>query len=141
LEVIKESSKVYQLPPGNITSSKLAYEYVNTVFKLSSQAEEVFVVLVLNTKNAVVGGFEVSRGTLSSSPVHPREVFKRVLLLNGVRCILAHNHPSGVANPSPEDIALTKRLASAGDILGIGVIDHIIAGSDDYVSLKELEVL
>jgi len=97
---------------------------------------ENFVVLLLDTKNKIIGLNTVSIGTLNSSLVHPREVFKPAILASAAAIILAHNHPSGDPKPSKEDIEITKRLIEAGDLLGIAVLDHIIVG-DSCLSLKE----
>ena len=123
---------------SKISSPRDVADYIEQVFKLSIQAEEVMVMLVLDAKNKVVGAFEVSRGSLNSSIVHPREVFKRALLLNGASIIVAHNHPSGDTTPSREDVNVTKRLVEGGNILGINVLDHIIIGDNGrYRSFKE----
>jgi len=141
LELVKESSKIYEVE-GKISSPTDVRDYIEQVFKLSSQAEEVLVLLVLDTKNNVTGAFEVSRGSLNASIVHPREVFKRALLLNGASIIIAHNHPSGDPSPSKEDIEITRRLVEGGDILGITVLDHIIVGDNGrYRSLKEMVLI
>lgn len=138
LELVKESSKVYEVE-SKISSPTDVRDYIEQVFNLSSQAEEVFVLLVLDTKNNVIGAFEVSRGCLNASIVHPREVFKRALLLNGASIIIAHNHPSGDPTPSKDDVDITRRLVDGGDILGINVLDHIIVGDNGrYRSLKEM---
>ena len=79
---------------------------------------------------------EISHGDLSSSLVHPREVFKRAILNNAATIILCHNHPSGSLKPSLDDRSITNRLKSAGDLLGISVIDHIIISESDYISFK-----
>lgn len=97
---------------------------------------EHFVVLLLGTKNQLLGINTVSIGTLNASIVHPREVFKPAIIANANAIILGHNHPSGDSNPSPEDRALTKRLVRAGELLGIAVLDHVIIGSD-YFSFAE----
>ena len=76
-------------------------------------------------------------GVLSSSPVHPREVFKEAIKMSSAGIVLAHNHPSGDPSPSQDDLLLTTRLRNAGEILGIPVIDHIIFGDNRYISLKE----
>ena len=81
------------------------------------------------------------RGTINTSLVHPREVFKRALLNNASNIMVAHNHPSGDPNPSKEDIQITERLKEAGNLLGINLLDHIIVGEDKYISLKEKGVL
>lgn len=140
LELVKESSKIYEV--DKISSPTDVRDYIEKVFKLSIQAEEVMVMLVLDIKNNVIGAFEVSRGSLNSSIVHPREVFKRALLLNGASIIIAHNHPSGDPAPSREDIAITGRLVEGGEILGIEVLDHLIIGdSGRYRSLKEDSII
>ena len=136
LELVKESSKVYEVE-SKITLPSDVRDYIEKIFKLSTQAEEVLVLLVLDVKKKVIGAFEVSRGSLNSSIAHPREVFKRALLLNGASIILAHNHPSGDITPSREDILITKRLMEGGEILGIEVLDHIIIGDYRYKSFKE----
>ncbi len=92
--------------------------------------------MTLNTKNNITGINVVSIGSLNSSLVHPREVFKAAILGNAAAIILAHNHPSGDPSPSPEDLEITRRLVEAGKILGIEVLDHVIIG-DRWESLKE----
>jgi DNA repair protein RadC len=84
--------------------------------------------VLLDTRNRVIGINTVSVGTLNSTLVHPREVFKPAILANAASIILAHNHPSGDATPSSEDLALTQRMAQAGEILGIRVLDHLVLG-------------
>lgn len=101
---------------------------------------EHFVVVLLNTKNEVIGCPTVSVGTLSSSLVHPREVFKPAIKASAASVILAHNHPSGKVEPSREDREVTERLAQTGEVIGIGVLDHVILG-DGYLSLKERGML
>ena len=93
--------------------------------------------LLLDTKNHVLAIKTVSVGDLSSSIVHPREVFQDAILASAAALIIAHNHPSGDPTPSAEDIAVTRRLMDAGEILGIDLLDHIIIGDGVFVSLKE----
>ena len=107
------------------------------VLEMHEMAEENFVILCLNTKNKIAGVHTVSIGSLNASIVHPREVFKAALLNNANGIICLHNHPSGDPEPSRDDIEITHRLANAGNILGIKVLDHVIIGDDRYVSLKE----
>jgi len=83
----------------------------------------------------------VSLGTLNSSLVHPREVFTRAVGERSAQIIIAHNHPSGIAEPSEDDITLTKRLIKAGDLLGIELIDHIIVADHLFISLKEKSLI
>lgn len=98
---------------------------------------EHFVVLLLNAKNRMLGFDVVSVGTVTASLVHPREVFKAAILANATAIILAHNHPSGDPRPSAEDLAITKRLRDAGDLMGIRVMDHVIFGDDAHYSLVD----
>lgn len=103
---------------------------------LRDEAEEVFVLLAFDVKMKLIGAFEVSRGSLSSALVHPREVLKRAMLVNASKIIVAHNHPSGDPTPSKEDEALTKRLKDACEIMEIKLLDHVVVG-ETYYSFKE----
>lgn len=105
---------------------------------LGQEPVEVFVVLLLSGKHRVTGYAEVSRGTLTSSLVHPREVFGPALREAAAAIIVAHNHPSGDPEPSAEDVAVTKRLRDAGRLLGVPLLDHVIVGAADaFVSMRE----
>lgn len=140
LELVKEESHKYEVET-RISCPKDIYEVLTKVCRIQCNAEEVFILITLNTKNIVTGYFEVHRGTINTSLVHPREVFKRALLNNANSIMVAHNHPSGDPNPSKEDIQITERLKEAGNLLGINLLDHIIVGEDKYISLKEKGVL
>ena len=98
---------------------------------------ERFVVLLLNTRNEMLGRVEISRGGLASSPVHPREVFKAAVAQGAAGMILVHNHPSGDPTPSRADLAMTTRLSRAGRLMGIPIIDHLVIGDGRYLSLRE----
>jgi len=99
---------------------------------------EVFFVMCLNTKNHVVAVHRCHIGSLNASIVHPREVFKSAILNNAASDIVAHQHPSGDITPSVEDINVTKRLAEAGKLLGIEVLDHLVVNNEGkFTSLKE----
>lgn len=104
---------------------------------LRYKQNEVFKVVLLNTKNEIITDVDVSVGTLNSSLVHPREVFKEAIKRSSNKMILIHNHPSGSVEPSKEDKNITERLIKCGDIIGIEVIDHIIIGDGLYFSFKE----
>lgn len=104
--------------------------------RLADLDRECFVCVLLNAKNEVVGCPTISIGTLTSSLVHPREVFKPAIKASAANVILAHNHPTGKVAPSPEDRQVTRRLADAAEILGIAILDHVIIG-DGYHSMKE----
>ncbi|WP_054943580.1 RadC family protein [Paenibacillus ihuae] len=103
--------------------------------------KEHFVCLFLNTKNRVLGRETISVGTMSSSLVHPREVFKAAIRRGSASVIFAHNHPSGDPTPSREDIEVTNRLSEAGSLLGIDVLDHVVIGGDKWVSIRERGLL
>lgn len=105
--------------------------------EMASLQQEHFVALYLNVKNQVIHKQTIFIGSLNSSIVHPREIFKEAVKRSAASIICAHNHPSGNAAPSPEDIEVTKRLQEAGFIIGIELIDHIIIGDHQYYSLKE----
>lgn len=99
--------------------------------------KEIFKVVLLNTKNEIISDVDVSVGTLNSSLVHPREVFREAIKRSTSKMILMHNHPSGSVEPSNEDRNITSRLIKCGEIIGIEVIDHIIIGDGLYFSFKE----
>lgn len=103
--------------------------------------KEQFRLILLNTKNTVIEVNTISEGNLNSSIVHPREVFSAAVRrsCNSILCV--HNHPSGDPEPSKEDIETTQRLISAGNILGIKVLDHVIIGNGKFVSLKEKGII
>ncbi len=104
--------------------------------RLRDKKKEYFLALLLDTRNQLIKVAEISVGSLDSSIVHPREVFKEAISASAAAVIFAHNHPSGDAEASPDDIELTKRLAEAGELVGIEVLDHIIVGGKKYSSLK-----
>lgn len=103
--------------------------------------QEEFRVLLLNTQHAVLRELVVTRGTLDSSVVHPREVFRSAIIESAAAVILVHNHPSGDPAPSREDREVTDQLASAGQLVGIPVLDHVVIGDGRYVSFVEAGLL
>ena len=109
--------------------------------RLRYAAKEQFVVILLNNKNKVIGTEVVSEGSLSSSIVHPREVYAPAILYHAAAIMVAHNHPSGDPKPSTEDTEVTRVLARSGKVLGIPMIDHVIIGDGNYYSFLENEAL
>lgn len=97
--------------------------------------QESFRVILLNNKGRVICVKEVALGTVCSVEVHPRDVFREAIRKNCTSIVLVHNHPSGSTEESSEDVAITERLASAGELLGIRVLDHVIIAKDDYKSI------
>jgi DNA repair protein RadC len=137
LRIVKESGGRYDIDKY-VRNPFQARDLFVEVVELDRRAEEVFAIATIDVKNKVTGVFEVSTGTLTSSLVTPREVFKRAILQNAAGIVLAHNHPSGVADASSDDISITKKLQKAGKIMGINVVDHIIIGSrDNFISMQE----
>jgi len=103
--------------------------------------QEHFRVLLLDTKNRVTRIEEVFKGSLNASVSHPREAFRAAVSAAAAAVILVHNHPSGDPRPSQEDIATTRRMAEAGETLGIPMLDHVIIGDGNHVSLKEKGII
>jgi len=123
--------------PGKKLSVKTPDEVVSLVRgRLRGKKKEHFLVLLLNTRGQLIKTSEVSVGSLDSSIVHPREVFKEAMSTSAASVILVHNHPSGDPEPSEDDVKLTERLVQAGEIVGIDVLDHIIVCDRNYLSLK-----
>jgi len=118
-----------------LSNPRAVFEYLAP--RMSHLDREQFMVILLNAKNHVIDVESVSEGTLTASLVHPREVFKAAIRRSAYAIILAHNHPSGDPSPSREDRAITERLISAGRLLGIEVLDHLIVGDGRYVSFRE----
>lgn len=108
---------------------------------MRDEVKEKFIVISLNSANKIIRYNIVSVGNLTSSVVHPREVYKIAIENNSASIILMHNHPSGNSEPSRDDIQITKRLVEAGKILGIDVFDHIIIGSNNYTSFVEKRII
>ncbi len=118
-----------------IRSPKDAANYL--MADMTSLKQEHFVVLFLNIKNQVMHKQTIFVGSLNASIVHPREIFREAVRRSSASIVCAHNHPSGNPAPSPEDIAVTKRLMEAGSIIGIELLDHIIIGDHQFISLNE----
>jgi len=104
--------------------------------KLKGKKREHFLAILLDTRNRLIRVSEISIGSLDTSIVHPREVFKEAISASATSVIFVHNHPSGDPGASEDDIKLTKRLTEVGEIVGIDVLDHIIIGDKNYLSLK-----
>lgn len=105
--------------------------------KLQHLKQEHFYAILLTTKNTIISYEEISKGGLNIASIFPREVFNKAIKNSAAKMILVHNHPSGDPTPSSEDINLTNRLIEAGKLTGVRVLDHIIVGDGDYISLKE----
>src|SRR5574343_609350 len=120
-----------------VRSSTDAYAAVRPV--LESLAQERFVALLLDQRSKLLSVATVAEGGFSECPVDPKAIFAAALLSGATALILAHNHPSGDPTPSAPDLALTRRLVDGGTLLCIRVLDHIVIGNDNFVSLRETQ--
>jgi DNA repair protein RadC len=127
------------IQPYTVSSPALAAQYLqeNVFIPFEQCKQEELWVLCLNTKNRITHDTMVYRGNVNSSIIRMAEVFRPAVLLNATAIILSHCHPSGDNSPSPEDVQVTSSTVEAGYLLGIEVLDHLIIGQDNWVSLKE----
>lgn len=123
----------------SITTSDQAYRFMRKT--LQDELVEAFYVMVLDGKHKVLGINEVARGSQTAVDVHPSNVLRPVLVAGGAAFIVFHNHPSGDPEPSHEDMALTKRLQQASEIMGLSMLDHIIVAVGRHVSLADRGML
>ena len=139
-EIFRRTNKLRK--KGYISQIKTAHDIYNYyVDELRGRTKEYFYVLFLDTKNKILREDLISVGTLNASMIHPREVFNPAIQASCNSVVLVHNHPSGDCEPSLNDKEVTKMLVSAGELIGINVLDHIIIGKDDYLSMKESKMM
>jgi DNA repair protein RadC len=125
-----------RLRPGDrYTSPEEVYRHF--LPRLRDHKREVFLALLLDSKNRLLREVQISEGSLTASIVHPREVFAAVVRDSAAAVLLVHNHPSGDPTPSREDREISLRLKEAGELMGVRVLDHIIIGDEGYVSLAD----
>jgi len=136
--IVKEEITNYLKTGTRFTAPSQIYETFSFLMK---ETKEMFLTAHLDGKNRIICMDLVSIGSLNQSIVHPREVFKTALLSSAAAIILVHQHPTGDPYPSSEDIAITRRLKEAGDIMGIKILDHIIIGDGEYLSFVERGLL
>ena len=134
-EVAKESLKERLSEKPLVTSSKDLFDYL--YLSMRGLKRELFKVIFLNTKNRILEIEDLFKGTLNSSSVYPREIIQRSITLNAASLIFIHNHPSGDPQPSEKDREITKELISAGNIMKIKILDHIIIGDNRYFSFAD----
>ena len=141
LRLVREGP--FPAPEGYPTAANPVRCPLDVVTRMTPYAQrepvEVFWLLPLDTQHRLIGGAPemITRGTLNSSLVHPREVFCAAIVARAAFVILCHNHPSGDPNPSPDDRKVTEQLVAAGRILDIPVHDHVIIGEGAYCSFAE----
>ena len=136
-----EAARHANRPSRHINSSDDAKQFCEEHFArlVADSNREEFHIICLGTKNQVIDTHQVSIGTLDSSLVHPREVFRPAIKDSASSIILVHNHPSGDPTPSREDHAVTERLDQCGETLGINVLDHIVLGAESSISIREID--
>ena len=135
LTLVKEYAHKYTFD-RDMSSPQRVYEFCKEVLHLDCEPNEKLVVLLVDTKNKLVAAQAVSSGSINCSMANARLVYQTALLHNAAAVILVHNHPSGDAEPSREDISATRKIAEAGGIMEIPLLDHLVIG-DSYVSLGE----
>jgi DNA repair protein RadC len=138
LAAIELGKRVYQSRPPektviddpNVAAAALSHE-------LMWQSQERFAVLILDVKHRLIATQVITIGTATETLAHPREIFREIIRQGGTRAIIAHNHPSGNVEPSSEDINLTRQLLEGARFLGIPLLDHLILGNGNYLSLRQ----
>ena len=143
LQAVLELSRRYLMTRINdqdvLTSPEATRDYLK--MRLYGSPHEIFACLFLDNRHRIICFEELFRGTIDGASVHPREVVRRVLETNAAAVIFAHNHPSGVAEPSQADLRITQRLKAALDLFEVRVLDHVIVGDGDGVSFAERGLL
>ena len=128
--------RFYSKNPSGFTTIRTAKDVYEYLYDMHNLSKEHFRGIYLNSHNRIVHDEVISVGTINSNIVHPREVFRSAIEYSAVAVVLAHNHPSGIATPSTQDIDITKQLIEAGNLLGIKVLDHVIITKSTYVSIQ-----
>jgi DNA repair protein RadC len=142
LAAIELGKRVFQSRPAEqtvIDDPALAAAALSD--ELMWQAQERFAVLMLDVRHRLLGTQVITIGTATETIAHPRDIFREVIRQGATRVIIAHNHPSGSLDPSPEDISLTKQLLAGAQLLAIPLLDHLILGNGDYRSLRQTSQL
>lgn len=141
-EIVRVKQVVMERPVAyteGITSTERAGRL--GIDEIGDEAQEVVLILILNTKNQINAIHRVFTGSLNASVAHPREIFRSAILNNGARIVLYHNHPSSDLTPSEADLVFTQRMMEAGEVLGIELLDHIIVSATKWLSFKEIGLL
>lgn len=137
--LVKEKGVNYDA--GKLNSPEDIVLMMRKLLHVEQMAEEHCYMIAMNSSCKVLGVFFISKGTVNVSLVTPRELYIRALLAGAVQIVLCHNHPSGNAIPSEQDIAITQKIKEAGKMININLADHIIIGSNSYLSFKEAKIL
>lgn len=137
VQLVREQEYEYLGEESSNSPDKLV-EVFESMFQMSDQTDEHLVMVGLDTKGRVIGGGVVHVGDINSSIVSMRSLFQRALLMNATSIAVAHNHPSGKAEPSNADYSVTGRMVEAGRILGVDVVDHIVIGHGEFRSIRQI---
>lgn len=129
--------KIDYLHFGNVMTPDVIVDILNSIFDVEHLADEHVYLFTLNGGNRITGVFEIAHGGATMCLFPVREIFHRALLVGAVQIIIVHNHPSGICKPSKEDIMVTEKLKKASDIIGVGLLDHIIIGYGEFYSMKQ----
>jgi len=141
-EIREEFVRRFSAKPGDrMTGARSVSEYLFTVYVDIDATIENFVVTFLDSQNSVIASEVVSKGTINTAAIYPREVIKRILALNSANIIISHNHPSGSITPSASDRAMTRKLKTACDSIDVDLLDHLIMGKGEYYSFNDKGLL
>ena len=141
LAAFELSRRALEVDDSNLPIISTPKDVVVQLTELRQNKREHFVALYLNARNQLVHKETISMGTLNANLVHPREVFEPALRYSAASIMIAHNHPSGDPKPSEDDSEITKRLAEAGKMMGVEVLDHVIVTKNNYFSFKDEKLL
>lgn len=132
-EICRRSDLIHLQKDAQITNSKQTYAYLKK--RLRDYKNETFAALFLDNQHRIIAYEELFFGTINAATVHPRPIVERVLQLNAAAVILAHNHPSGVSDPSHQDLAVTERIRDALELVDVRLLDHIVIGDNEVYSI------
>ena len=140
-KLVEVGSMEYVAEHTGFTRPEYIAEMMKSVFDVDNLATEHVYVLAMNSKNRIIGIFELSAGTMDTTVLGTRELFQRLLLIGAVQFVVIHNHCSGDTEPSKVDLKTTAQIEDASKLLGINFIDHIIVGTEGYYSMAEHDIM
>jgi len=141
LAAFELSKRALEVDDSNLPIISIPKDVVAQLTDLRHNKKEHFIALYLNARNQLVHKETISMGTLNANLVHPREVFEPALKHSAAGIMVAHNHPSGDPKPSEDDLEITKKLAEAGKMMGVELLDHVIIATNSHFSFKEEKLL
>jgi len=141
LAAFELAKRALEVNDTNLPTVSTSKDVVAQLTDLRHNKKEHFIALYLNARNQLVHKETISMGTLNANLVHPREVFEPALKHSAAGIMVAHNHPSGDPKPSEDDLEITKRLAEAGKMMGVELLDHVIIATNNHFSFKEEKLL